>query len=138
MGYLEVQRLAVIAEDYRAVRGAVVQALQDTSQPGSAVLDCAEGGLETAYIARLFSEFEAILRGYLSANDPHLRPVPRSIFSVINRAASVWRIPNSLRDDVQQAREYRNSVVHADTTTRAAIPFSDALSILNKFLARLP
>jgi len=138
VGYLEVQRLAVIAEDYRAVRGAVVQALLDTSQPGSAVLGRAEGGLETAYIARLFSEFEAILRPYLRANDPRRRPVPRSIYSVINRTVSVWHIPNALRDDVHQAREYRNSVVHADSTTRAAIPFSDAQSILNKFLARLP
>lgn len=60
------------------------------------------------------------------------------MYDVINRVASLWRLPNDTRDDVQEAREYRNSVVHPDGTTRAAISFSDARSILSKFLARLP
>ena len=132
------QRLVVIAEDYLAVRQAVSRSLQDTSLAGNAILSRAESSLETAYVARLFSEFEGILRPYLAANDPRQRSVPRSIFSVINRASSVWRIPNSIRDDVQEAREYRNSVVHPDSTTRTAIPFPDARSFLSKFLARLP
>ena len=138
MSYQHVQRVVLIAEDYLAVREAVVRSLQDTSQPGHATLNRAEGSLETAYIARLFSEFEGILRQYLKANDPRRRLVPRNMYDVINRVASVWRIPNGTRDDVQEAREYCNSVVHPDGTTRAAISFSDARSILSKFLARLP
>ena len=132
------QHLAVISEDYLAVRQAVTRSLQDTSLPGTAALSRAEGGLETAYIARLFVEFEGILRLYLRANDPRGRTVPRSMYAAINRAASVWRVPNDVRDDVQRAREYRNSVVHPDGTTRAAVAFGDARSILSKFLARLP
>ncbi len=132
------QRLAVISEDYLAVRRAVLQSLQDTSIASYAVLVRAETGLETAYIARLFSEFESILRLYLRMNDPRGRAVPRNVYDVINRTASVWHIPNTTRDDVQRAREYRNSVVHPDGTTRAAIAFSDSRSILSKFLAGLP
>ena len=132
------QRLLVIAEDYAAVRQAVIRSLQDTSLPDYAPLSRAEGSLETAYIARLFSEFEGILHSYLQANDPRRRPVPKNISNAINRTASIWRIPDGIRDDVQQAREYRNSVVHPDGTTRAAISFADTRSILSKFLARLP
>ena len=138
MSHRHVQRLQIIAEDYLAVRQAVIQSLQDTRQPGSAILSRAEGSLETAYIARLFSEFEGILRRYLVMNDPRRRPVPRNMYNVISRAASIWRIPDPMRDSVQEAREYRNSVVHPDGTSRAAISFSDARSILSKFLARLP
>lgn len=131
------QRLLVIAEDYAAVRQAVIRSLQDTSLSDYAWLFRAEGSLETAYIARLFSEFESILRPYLQANEPR-RPVPKNIYNTINRTASIWRIPNELRDAVQEAREYRNSVAPPDGTTRAAISFSDTRSILSKFLARLP
>jgi len=138
VSYLHVQRLVVISEDYLAVRQAVSRSLQDTSLPGYAMLNRAEGSLETAYIARLFVEFEGILRLYLKTNDPRRRSVPRAMYAVINRTASVWHIPNDIRDDVQRAREYRNSVVHPDGTTRAAIAFGDARSILSKFLARLP
>ncbi len=138
MSHLHVQRLVVIAEDYSAVRQAVSRSLQNTCLPGYAMLNRAESGLETAYIARLFVEFEGVLRLYLSTNDPRGRTVPRAMYSVINRAASVWGVPNGIRDDVQRAREYRNSVVHPDGTTRAAIAFGDARSILSKFLARLP
>lgn len=138
MSYLHVQRLVIISEDYSAVRQAVSRSLQDTSLPGIAILSRAESGLETAYIARLFVEFEGILRLYLGINDPRHRPVPRAMYAAINRTASVWRIPNAVRDDVQRAREYRNSVVHPDGTTRAAISFGDARSILSKLLARLP
>jgi len=138
VSYLHVQRLVIVTEDYGAVRQAVARSLQDTSLPGYALLNRAEGSLETAYIARLFIEFEGILRQYVKTNDPRSRAVPRSMYGVINRAASIWRIPNLMRDDVQQTREYRNSVVHPDGTTRAAVAFGDARSILSKFLARLP
>jgi len=138
VSYQHVQRLVVISEDYRAVSQAVMLSLQDTSLPGYAILNRAEESLETAYIARLFSEFEGILRQYLKANDPQNRPPSKSAFSLINRAAAVWRIPNDIREDVQKAREYRNSVVHPDGTTRAAISLPDTRSILSKFLARLP
>ena len=138
MSHLHVQRLLVIAGDYAAVRQAVISVLQDTSLPQYAALSRAEGGLETAYIARLFSEFEGILWQYLWASDPRHRPVPKNIYDVINRVSSVCRIPNEIRDAVQEAREYRNSVVHPDGTTRAAISFFDARSTLSKFLPRLP
>ena len=138
MSYLHVQRLLVIAEDYAAVRQAVVRSLQETRLPDYAALIRAEGSLETAYVARLFSEFEGILRPYLQVNDPRRRLVPKNIYNVINRTASVWRVSDDIRDAVQEARQYRNSVVHPDGTTRAAISFSDTRSILSKFLARLP
>lgn len=130
--------LVVVAENYLAVRQAVVQALQDASLPGYAKLDRAEGSLETTYITRLFSEFEGVLRPYLGANDPRHRPVPKNIYDTINRAASIWRIPNDIRDNAQKTRQFRNSVSHPDGTTRAAVSFSDARSFLSKFLARLP
>lgn len=130
--------LAAIEGEFRVIREAVAEALQDISRPNHAPLKQAEAGLETAYVARLFSVFEGVLRSYLRDHDPRHRPVPRRAFDVINRTASLWRIPNEIRDDVQEAREYRNSVVHPDGTTRAAISLSEARSLLSKFAARLP
>ncbi len=138
VSHFEVQRLVVISEDFLAVQKAVFQILQDTSQPGYSILTRAERDLETAYVARLFSEFEGILRQYLAANDPRLRPASKSIYNVINRTASVWSIPDEIRDSVHTAREYRNSVVHSNSRSRASISFRDVKSILSKFLAPLP
>ena len=132
------QPLATVEREFVLIREAVAQALHDVSRPDYAQLSQAASGLETAYIARLFSVFEGILREYLAANDPRHRRVPYRVMDVINRAASAWSIPDQVRDDVQEAREYRNSVVHPDGTTRAAIAVSEARSRLSKFFARLP
>lgn len=138
VSHLEVQRLVIISEDFLAVQKAVFQTLQDTSLSGYSILIRAERDLETAYVARLFAEFEGILRQYLVANDPRLRPASKSIYNVINRAASFWSIPDDIRDSVHTAREYRNSVVHSNSRSRASISFRDVKSILSKFLAPLP
>ena len=138
MSHVHVQPLATIEREFLVIRAAVAQILQDISRPDYAALSQAAAGLETAYVARLFSVFEGILREYLAVHDPRRRLVSKRVFDVINRTASVWRIPNQIRDDVHEAREYRNSVVHPDGTTRAAIPLTEARSLLSKFCARLP
>ncbi len=131
------QPLATVESEFRAIRDVVAQALRDDRRPGHADLSQAAAGLETAYIARLFSVFEGLLREYLTANDPRRRSVPYRAVAVINRTAAVWRIPDLIRDDVQEAREYRNSVVHPDGTAYAAISLSEARSRMSDNSPRL-
>lgn len=138
MSHIHVRRLVAVGEDFLAVRQAVDQSLSDPSLPNHARLTRAAWGLEATYLARLFSEFEGTLRAYLRANDPQGRPPPKSAYGLINRTAALLRLPNDIRDGVQQAREYRNAVVHPDGPAYAALPFSEARSLLSKFLARLP
>lgn len=93
--------------------------------------------LEVTYIVRLFSTFEAILRDVLPLRSPG-RQDKRSAYDLINRAVSKWHISAEICDEAHRIREFRNRIVHENKSVGAAIPFSDALASLNRFLAWLP
>jgi hypothetical protein len=126
-----------VRHEYGAVREAVENLLKDSSRPNYARVVLADQNLEDTYITRLFSEFEGVLRDYLTAYRPS-RPAPRAAFRLINRAANLSHIPNAIRDSAHGVREHRNSVVHRDIAAGPAISFKQALSELSKFLAWLP
>lgn len=138
MSYRQVQRLVVIEEEFLAVQGAVNRALEAPSLPNYAHLRRGAQTLEATYVSRLFSEFEGLLRAHLLSFDPQGRPPPRSAYGLINRAAATLRLPNALRDAVQNAREGRNAIVHPDGSPPVQLLFDEARSVLSRFLARLP
>jgi hypothetical protein len=128
--------LTSVRHEYEAVQAAVSALMQDTSLPSYSQVMLADRNLENTYITRLFSEFEGILRAYLAAYQPS-RPVPRAAFRLIDRSASLFRIPTAIRDGAHSVRDHRNVVVHAGIAVASALSFADALSSLNKFLAWL-
>lgn len=98
----------------------------------------ADSNLETAYIIRLFAEFEGILRLALSdsairAGAPHARRTTGSIAPSVSSPSL-----DPIHDAVHGAREYRNSVVHPGGVRIASLSLRQARSILNRFLKPLP
>ena len=130
------QRLVAIREEYLAVQQAVRQVLLNTSRKDYAHLERAYSNLESAYLARLFSEFEGILKDYLLLHDARRRP-PKNAYDRIFRVAKLLSIPDAIYDEVQEAREFRNSVVHPGGIQRPSITLSSAHTRLCKFLAPL-
>jgi len=103
--------------------------------------DAAGGNVEATYFIRLYAEFEGILKDHLATNHLSLavpdKPKVDWLISRVTRAEAITIDPK-LRRKMGDARDYRNSIAHR---TRAAVPavtLVDALSTLNRFLARLP
>ncbi len=137
MSHAHIEQLSAVFEEYVEVREAVTQCLRDRSHAGYGNLQRAERNLETTYIIRLFAEFEGILRLVLLTHDPRRR-VSREAYNRINHAARLFSIPDSVRDAVHDAREYRNSVVHPGGVRTASLTMPQARSVLNRFLKPLP
>lgn len=137
MSNVHVEQLSAVFDEYVEVREAVTQRLRDRSHTGYRNLQRADRNLETTYIVRLFVEFEGILRLVLLTHDPRQR-VSREAYNWINRAAHLFSIPDRVRDDVHDAREFRNSVVHPGGVRIASLSIRQARSVLNRFLKPLP
>ena len=117
MSYEHIRRLNSVAEEYQAARMAVEYLEADWlrlhSHPSFTSLSLAQlkrssAGLETTYLVRLFSVFEAILRDYLPRRFP-ARPDRRTVYELINKVASVHRISVPVRDGAQTARAFLNT-----------------------------
>lgn len=137
MSHVHIELLSAVFDEYIEVRQAVTQRLRDPSHAGYRNLQMADRNLETTYIVRLFVEFEGILRLVLMTHDPWRR-VSREAYNRINRAARLFSIPDSVRDAVHDARDYRNSVMHPGGPRIAALSIRQARSALNRFLKPLP
>jgi len=146
MSYAHISQLARVEEEYRAARLAVEYLEADWSRlhslPLLANLSLAQvkrssAGLETTYIIRLFSVFEAILRDYLPRRFP-THPDRRTVYELINKAASVHRVSLPVRDGVQAVRKFRNQAVHESRTEFNTLSFRIARASLNTFLSWLP
>ena len=92
--------------------------------------------LQSAYVIRLFSTFEGMLKQHMVHHHPNI--------SVKEDAPAVWLIdrvanlqsPQILapsRERVHKVRQYRNFLVHPGGTSPSPIEFTDALARLNKF-----
>lgn len=137
MSHLHIDQISAVFEEYAEVRNAVKQRLRDPSQTNYSSLQRAERNLETTYIVRLFTEFEGILLIVLLTHDLKRR-VSREAYNRINRTARLFSIPDSIRDAVHDAREYRNSVVHPGGVRTTSLSIRQARSVLNRFLKPLP
>lgn len=146
MSHEHIRSLALVQDEYEAARVSVdyakenwatLYSLEAFASVSLGKLGRSAAGIETTYLVRLFSVFEAILRDYI----PHRRgatPDRRSVYDLINKAASSLHIPIPIRDGVQQVRDFRNQTVHNSNSKFDALAFDEARSSLNKFLAWLP
>ncbi len=146
MSHLQIQRLILIKGEYKAAQASIDYTEREWSrlrwEQGFSRIEFpqvrqATVNIERTYIARLFSVFESILRGVLPVRVSG-SPDRRSVYDLINRAASKWRIPAPIRDEAHHIREFRNLTVHQNSAAASPVLFADALAALNRFLSRLP
>lgn len=153
-----VERLRRVGREQEAVQqevGYVIDHWQAQSiydeMPGLTPRDLRDANalLERTYFIRLFAEFEGILKDHLDTNHPTLRwrgslraavrdklDVNENI-SLVIRADSLT-LAEGERHKLLEIRGYRNSIAHLNSTVPTVITFGDAVSTLNRFLAKLP
>jgi len=97
--------------------------------------------VEVTYFVRLCVEFEGILKDHLATNHPAVvvpdKPKVDKLISLVTKAESFTPDP-ALRHKMEAVRDYRNSVAHRVRAAAPSVTLVDALSSLNRFLARLP
>lgn len=90
--------------------------------------DLLQAGLrvEATYFIRLYAEFEGILKDHLATNHPLVRvpdrPKVDQLISLVVRAESLTLNPR-LRDKLNAARDFRNSIAHSKRKAVPAVPF---------------
>lgn len=98
--------------------------------------------LEITYFVRLTAEFEGILKDHLRTYHPEIKfPARQSDWKVDWFLSKILRkekiiLDNTLRDKLNDARDYRNSIAHSNPVQNR-IGFTDALSWYNTLLAKL-
>jgi len=146
MSYLQIQQLILIKGEYGAAQASVDYTEREWSrlrwEQGFNRVEFpqvrqAAANIEATYIVRLFSVFESILRDVLPVRSSS-SPDRRSVYDLINRSASKWRISAPVRDETHRVREFRNVTVHQNNAEAAPLLFVDALAGLSHFLAWLP
>jgi hypothetical protein len=145
MSHRLIKRLRSVRDEYDAARAALAltqrrwpTAHAEPELDGQTLdaLRTAVKNLEATYTARLFFEFEGILR----TQYPNSRPggaIPRNADGLIGGLGRRYRIPPENRERVHEVRNFRHSVVHADPGT-VPVAFPDALSWLCQYLAYIP
>ena len=145
MSYVHAQRLAIVSEEYQAVAAAVAYVAQEwntahrheiirVSRVKVSQFNLAQNSLSDTYIVRAFSEFEALLREEILASG---MKVPQKAEGLINRAASLHKMPNDIRLNAHIVRARRNAIVHQNAAAAIPLSFGSALSSLNRFAAAL-
>ncbi|MBX9625956.1 MAG: hypothetical protein K2X82_19310 [Gemmataceae bacterium] len=123
----------------RAAADALIRGLErgDIRRPRDrAAWDVAgmSANLEGTYLIRLFAAFEAGLRSFWATardTDPQTR-------DLIDAVASRVRVPDRLRRDVHEVREYRNGLIHERADPTESVALGDARSRPQQYFARLP
>jgi len=88
---------------------------------------------------RLFAEFEAALRLYWRDNRRRRTWNTIGAEALIQSVGAYREIPAPVVASAQEAREFRNHLVHqAETTEAAAISLRECRSRLCRFLSSLP
>jgi hypothetical protein len=90
--------------------------------------------LEGTYLIRLFAAFESGLRSYYAT----IRDTEPPTKDLIDTISARRQIPDDLRDEVHEVREYRNALVHEDGEEIEPIPIDQVRSRICTFFARLP
>lgn len=150
-----IQRLRGIRDEYEVARQSLAYVNQNwdgKSLFNSAffqgieekTVNTAIQNIEVTYFVRLFAEFEGILKDHLQTNHPAVKvPAKPKVDDLI--ALAVKQKPlkvaselrkSELRKKVDDIRNYRNAIAHLSYGV-VPIPFNDALSALNRFLAKL-
>ncbi len=149
MSDVYIRRLRAVQAELNAVRQAMAYVDRNWQRQAISVevehlsrhdLTEASRNAEQTYFIRLYAEFEGILKDHLATN-PHVRvPEKPKVDWLISRVLQLESIsleqPLRLRLDL--VRDYRNSIAHRTQQGALFVSFSDALSALNTFLAKLP
>ena len=104
-------------------------------------LDAAERNVESTYFIRLYAEFEGILKEHLARNHRFAAfPQKPRVDELIQRVtkANSMQIDRQLRARMNDVRDYRNALAHRPLILFPPVTFTQALSILNRFLDKLP
>jgi hypothetical protein len=136
VSYHHVQRLISVRQEFEAIQTALGPRLADVSLANSAHLVRAVSNLEKTYLIYLFSEFEGILRDYLTDIRPRRR-IPRVAELLMDRVAGLAHIPDGVRHAAHAVRNYRNALVHRGVLIVPVISFREAFSVLSRFLSIL-
>ena len=91
--------------------------------------------LEGMYFLRLFAAFESCIRDYWRRGVRNTKPLTEILISSL---ATRRGVPQDVLDEVQQIRDYRNSLTHDDHETVRSYTLEEAGRYLNTFLARMP
>ncbi len=94
--------------------------------------------LEHTYIVRLFAEFETILRTTPRPARFRGRSLPNKTRDLVKRVASDHNIPDAIRNNADNIRRYRNSIVHDSSESYEAATIEQAVRYLNRYVAKLP
>ena len=97
--------------------------------------------LHSAYIIRLFSTFEGMLREHMAQHHPSIfmdedAPAVRLIDRVPQLQSP--HISSQLLNRIHEVRRHRNFLVHPRGASPLPLDFADALARLSKFVSKLP
>lgn len=150
MSDVYIQRLRAVQMEFNSAREAIRYVLRnwqrydiyaDLARLKPAHFDEASRNVEMTYFVRLYAEFEGILKDHLATNHPTVmisdKPKVDKLISLVMKAEG-FALDPTLRRKMDDVRDYRNSIAHQARASAPAITFVDALSSLNKFLAKMP
>lgn len=135
-------RIKAVEREYLIARRAVdafsaaLEKDQSILPPNTRIRDAQamSDNLEGTYIIRLFAAFESGLRSYWAS----IRTTKPPVRDLVDSVAGDRGVPDDLRDQVHEVREYRNSLVHENDEEVEAVAINVARSRLCTFFARLP
>jgi hypothetical protein len=137
-----IERIKAVEREYIAARKAVDDFLVSMNRgtaappPGTKVRDvhAMSENLEGTYLIRLFAAFESGLRSYWAT----IRKTKPAVRHLIDTIATVRGVPDDLKDEVHEVREYRNRLVHESDDEAVPVAIDVARSRLCTYFARLP
>lgn len=91
--------------------------------------------LEGTYLIRLYAAFESGLRSYWETLGRDTVPPSKDL---IDSIAARRVIPDDVREEVHEVREYRNGLVHENDAEATAVEIGESRSRLCTYFARLP
>ena len=107
------------------------------------MLEEAARNLERTYFLRLYAEFEGILKDHLVSNHPAQafaeedRPRVDEVIARIRQVENLTVNPR-LRDKLDAARDYRNSIAHSRRAPVPQVSLADCQAALGRLVDRLP
>lgn len=121
--------------------GALTQGLPLPNAVSRADAERAGQQIEGTFTIRLFAEFEAMLRDHLAQVSPQSAPTPEATSSLlIDQTYRLYRatISPALYQSVHEMRALRNLLAHKRDTTGREKAFADVLSVLSRWVEKLP
>jgi hypothetical protein len=143
-----IDRLKFVEREHRVLASAIERlrrAISNQQEPipdGTSPRDLvsATENLESTYLVRIWAEFETALLTYYRylSGDPESRIKAVDLVNYLAGKRHGRAIAETVRDDVHEVREYRNSLVHERTDPAPPVGLVESRRRLNTFLGKLP